>query len=299
MSAEHDPDTAGSDRVERMSAEQDPDTRRAEARAGWDRVAGGWRQLQDRVGAVGMPVARWMIDAIEPQPGQRVLELAAGTGEVGFLAAELIAPGGTLVCSDGAEAMVEQARGRAAELGVEHVEFKRLELEWIDLEAASVDAALCRWGYMFALDRDAALRETRRVLRPGGRLALATWASLEHNPWAAIRQQALAAEGHPPPAPPTPFDLGTTELLHELLEGAGFAEVETDAVEVTFEHDGIDDYWDLTVAVSRAFAELLDTLDEEATSRLRERIAQGAAAYAQPDGTLRFPGRALVAAATA
>jgi ubiquinone/menaquinone biosynthesis C-methylase UbiE len=166
----------------------DPDTHRADARAGWERVAAGWQQAQARMTAVGMPVSHWLIDAIEPQPGMNVLELAAGTGETGFLVAELIAPGGgALICSDGAEAMVKAAEQRAAELQLTNVAFRQLELEWIDLPTASVDAALCRWGYMFALDRDAALREARRVLRPGGRLALATWATLDHNPWARVR----------------------------------------------------------------------------------------------------------------
>jgi SAM-dependent methyltransferase len=280
--------------------ETDPNAQRAEARAGWEQVAPGWRRVQDRFGAVAMPVSRWMIDAIEPQPGQRVLELAAGTGDTGFLAAELIRPGGgTLISSDGAEAMVEQARGRAAELGVENVEFKPIELEWIDLPTASVDAVLCRWGYMFALDRDAALRETRRVLRPGGRLALATWAERWHNPWMGIRIDALEAEGHPAPPPPTPFDLGTQQILTELLEAAGFAEIEVEAIEVVFPQRDFGDYWETTLAMARRFAELLDTLDEQQQEALRARIRAASEAFAQPDGTLRFPGRALVAAATA
>jgi ubiquinone/menaquinone biosynthesis C-methylase UbiE len=278
----------------------DPDTQRAEARAGWERVAAGWQRVQARMSAVGMPVSRWMIDAIEPQPGMRLLELAAGVGETGFLAAELIAPGGgTLICSDGAEAMLNAAEQRAAELKLANVEFKQIELEWIDLPTASVDAVLCRWGYMLVLDPGAALRETRRVLRPGGRVALATWATLEHNPWARARNEALAAEGHSRPSPPTPFDLGTEQLLRELLEDAGFAEVRTAPVEVEFVHDDADDYWSTTLAISRHFTELVDSLDDDALAALRARIQQAVAPYAAADGKLRFPGRALVAAASA
>src|SRR5947199_5705401 len=98
-----------------------------------------------------MPVSRWMADAVRPQPGLRVLELAAGAGDTGFLAAELIRPGGTLICSDAAETMLEVARGRAAELGIDNVEFKRIELGWIDLETASVDRILCKWGVMLTV----------------------------------------------------------------------------------------------------------------------------------------------------
>ncbi len=277
----------------------DPDQQRADARDGWERVAAGWSRMQQRFQAVGMPVSRWLIEAIEPHPGQRVLELAAGAGDTGFLIAELIHPGGTLVCSDGAEAMLAQARIRAQELGIANVEFKQLELEWIDLEAASVDAVLCRWGYMFALDRAAALRETRRVLRPAGRLALATWAAPEHNPWATLRSEALVAEGHPPPTPPTPFDLGSEELLQELLADAGFFDVETEPLPVAFEHADFDDYWDTTLGVSRAFSQVVDALDAPAVQALRERLEAATQPYAEPDGSLSFPGLALGAAASA
>src|SRR4029077_3266224 len=108
-------------------------------------------------------------------PGQRVLELAAGPGDTGFLAAELVRPGGMLISSDASQAMIGVARGRARDLGVSNVEFKRMELEWIDLDTASVDAALCRFGLMLAADPGAALQEIRRVLRPGGAVALAVW----------------------------------------------------------------------------------------------------------------------------
>ena len=283
-----------------MSVEGDPNEARADARQGWEDVAQRWRALQDRIGDVTMPVSQTMIDAIEPQPGQRVLELAAGTGELGFLVAELIQPGGTLVCTDGAEAMVEQAKERASELGVANVEFKPMELEWIDLPTASVDAVLCRFGYMFAVDRDAAFRETRRVLRPDGRIALGTWAAVEHNPWAGARLAALQDEGHPAPPPPGPFDLGSEAGLRTLLEDAGFAEIEIEPVEVSFEQaGGVDDYWQTTLGISRHVRELVKGLDPDAVHALRARIATHLQPYVQPDGGLRMPGVALVAAATA
>lgn len=283
-----------------MSAEDDPNATRADARQGWEDMAQRWRALQERIGDVTMPVSQTMIDAIEPQPGQRVLELAAGTGELGFLAAELIQPGGTLICTDGAEAMLEQAKERAKELGVENVEFKPMELEWIDLPTASVDAVLCRFGYMFAVDRDAAFRETRRVLRPGGRLALGTWAAVEHNPWAGARLAALAEEGHPPPSPPGPFDVGSEQQLRTLLEDAGFAEIEVEPVDVSFEQPGgVDDYWQTTLGISRHIRELVKDLDPDAVHALRARIGANLQGFVQPDGGLRMPGRALVAAASA
>src|SRR5262249_44817908 len=152
----------------------------------WQRAARGWSARADEIRTFGMPVSVWLIDQLALQPGQRVLELAAGPGDTGFMAAELVSPGGTLLSTDAAGPMLDLARERARALGVPNAEFKEVDLQWIDIDTASVDAALCRWGLMFAADPGAALQEIRRVLRPGGRVALAVWADPERNPWATI-----------------------------------------------------------------------------------------------------------------
>ena len=113
-----------------------------------------------------MPVSTWMVEAIQPQPGDTLLELAAGPGDTGFLAAELIAPGGTLITSDLAPEMLMVAQRRAKALGLENVRFKQIDAETsIDIEAASLDGVLCRWGYMLMADPVTALVQTRRVSR--------------------------------------------------------------------------------------------------------------------------------------
>ena len=101
----------------------DPEEYRAASRERWAAVAGGWGTHRRVMQAAAEPVSQWMVEAIAPQPGHRVLELAAGPGDTGFLAAELIAPGGTLISSDAVPEMVDQARARAAELGITNVEF--------------------------------------------------------------------------------------------------------------------------------------------------------------------------------
>ena len=119
-----------------MSEAVDPDTLRAQMLERWELAASGWGKRAEDVRDHGMPVSLWLIEHLALQPGQRLLELAAGPGDTGFLAAELITPGGTLISSDGADAMLELARNRAEKLGIHNVEFKSLQLEWIDLPTA-------------------------------------------------------------------------------------------------------------------------------------------------------------------
>ncbi len=164
----------------------DPDAHRQASLETWEEAAPGWVRRHELMSGWAARVSHWMLDALSLQPGQRVLELAGGIGETGMLAAELVAPMGSVTISDQAEAMLEGARARAQELGVANVEFQVLNAEWIDLPLASVDAVLCRWGYMLMADPAAALGETRRVLRPGGRVALAVWDAIESNPWALL-----------------------------------------------------------------------------------------------------------------
>jgi len=289
-----------------MSAEPDttdPDELRAAVRERWERAAAGWRARNERFQRAAMPVSRWLVDAIAPQPGQRVLELAAGVGETGFLAAELISPGGMLISSDGAEAMLEHARARAAQLGVRNVEHRLLELEWIDLPAASVDAAICRWGYMFAIDKGAALRETRRVLRPGGRLALAAWTAPERNPFAALPRRALVdaglVDGFEMTAGPTMFDLAEPGRVSALLEEAGFADVSVEELPLTIPYDDVEDFVATTCDLSPPFADVVRPLDARQRTDLDERIAAATAPYAAADGSLALPAVALVAVAEA
>src|SRR6201996_5863271 len=194
----------------------------------WERGSASWGRYADSVRSFGMPVSVWLIDELHLQPGQRVLELAAGPGDTGFMAAELVVPGGTLICSDGADAMLDVARGRAEMQGVTNVEFRQLELEWIDLPTADVDAVLCRWGIMLVVDSETAAREIRRVLKPGGRAALAVWDRPALNPWTTVAGDAMVALGFaqpPEPGEPGMFKLAGDGALQGLLEGAGLVDV--------------------------------------------------------------------------
>jgi ubiquinone/menaquinone biosynthesis C-methylase UbiE len=249
-----------------------------------------------------MRVSVWMVEQLDLQPGQRVLELACGPGDTGFLAAELVRPGGTLIASDAAVAMLGVAQGRARDLGVSNVEFKRLELEWIDLPTASVDAVLCRWGLMFATDPAASLQEARRVLRPGGTVAIAVWDVPERNPWATIPTRALVELGHaepPDPNAPGMFTLADRDRLRELLHDAGFVDVVVESIELSRSEPSVAAYLDETVDLSRPFADVRDRLSPQQWTAVKDKVATLAEPFEAGEGDLRMPASSLAAAGQA
>jgi SAM-dependent methyltransferase len=285
-----------------MSSEFDLEALRAQQRERWQTAAAGWDKRADEVRDHGMPVSMWMIQQLALQPGQRVLELAAGPGDTGLLAAELVRPGGTLISSDGSEAMLEIARARARQMGIDNVEFAQLELEWIDLETGSVDAVLCRWAVMLVVDPEAAAREMRRVLRPGGRVALAVWDEPEANPWATIPRRALDARGYGRPAQPGApdmFALAAPGAVEELLESAGFTEVLVESIDLHRTYARVADFLAETMDLSQVFAETYRALGDSEQQAVVDEIESLAVPFASPDGSTTFPGRSLVAAASA
>ncbi|HXB15056.1 MAG TPA: methyltransferase domain-containing protein [Solirubrobacteraceae bacterium] len=286
-----------------MSEGFDPAAHREASLSNWEAAAAGWSRNAELVRAWLAPVSHWMVEAVALQPGERVLELAAGLGETGLLAAELVAPGGGVLISDQAEAMLDGARARANELGIANVEFKVLNAEWIDLPLASVDAVLCRFGYMLMTDAGAALAETRRVLRPGaGRLALAVWDAVEANPWFGLFAAELRERSEEPAggaAGPGPFSMSSPEAVVSALEDAGFTVERLEALELTRRHASFEELWDVQLDMSRMLHDAVLSRPEgeieEICSSLRERFAP----FTAPDGTLEIPGRVLLARADA
>lgn len=271
--------------------------------SGWEEAAGGWVARQEMIRTWAAPVSHWMIDAIAPQPGERILELAGGLGETGMLAAELVAPIGSVILSDQAQAMLDGARQRAATLGISNVEYKVINAEWIDLPLASVDGVLCRWGYMLMADPGAALSETRRVLRPGGRLALAIWDAIEANPWALLPAQELAERGLGPQTGgdgrPGPFALGVPAKVQALLDDAGFTDVTLQALEIARRHQSFQELWEAQLDVSRSFHDAVMSCPEPQIAAIKASLAERFVPFTDASGALAVPGRTLVARACA
>lgn len=280
----------------------DAESFRRESAQSWSAAATGWAANRATFQAAMAPVSAWMLDALGPRPGHRLLELAAGAGDTGLMAAQRIQPGGTLICTDVAEEMLDAARARARELGLDNVEFRAMDAEWIDLPAADVDGVLCRFGYMLLADPAAALRETRRVLRPGGRAVLAAWTGAQHNPWNAVpREELRRLTGEPPPPPgtPGPLSFGDPARLEDLLAGAGFLDARIEQLDLTFSFDDLDTWWDFQLDLGASLREDVAALTPAQRDELRDAIDARLADHVGPDGSVRLPARTHVAVAEA
>jgi SAM-dependent methyltransferase len=275
---------------------------RTESRQRWSGSATGWERYADRMRDASMPVSRWLVEAINPQPGHELLELAAGPGDTGFLAAELIQPGGTLISSDFVPEMLSAAQRRAAALGLDNVRFKQIDAELpFDLGAASLDGVLCRWGYMLLRDPEAALRETRRVLRPGARVALAAWTGPEDNPWSAVPAELLTERGLAPPPEPGPgqFTWAREGAIAEHLDAAGFVEHAVERVDFSYRFGSVEDWWAIQSGLSMRVRDAAAAMDAATRDAVVEELRGRVAGWTGDDGALEFPARTWVAWAEA
>jgi SAM-dependent methyltransferase len=276
-----------------------PSDVRARLHAMWAAVAPAWAEHSAYADARGAEIGERMLDLTSPRPGERVLELACGPGGLGLAAAARVAPGGEAVLSDVAAEMTAIASARAQELGLANVRTRVLDLEAIEEPDDSYDVVLCREGLMFATDPARAASEIRRVLRPGGRVAIAVWGPRERNPWLGVVFDAVSAQiGRPVPPPgiPGPFSLGDADALASVLNGAGLADVAVRELPVPLRAASFEEWWTRTSALAGPLSAILAALPEPAVQALIARRHEATTVYTTAAG-LDFPGVSLVASA--
>jgi ubiquinone/menaquinone biosynthesis C-methylase UbiE len=265
----------------------------------WRRIGGTAAEVYERqlVPAMFAPWAPKLIDLAGVMPGERVLDVACGTGVVARTAAARVGPAGRVVGLDLGPAMLTVARalpsvGRAA---VEWVEASALALPF---PGAAFDAVLCQHGLQQFPDRPAALGEMRRVLVPRGRLAVAVWGRIEGSPGMAALVAAL--ERHVGPAAAdnrwVPFALGDAAALADLLATAGFSGVRVRTLAETARFPSPEALVDAQLAAPPLST--LGILTDEARSAVARDVAAALGPYLSSGG-LAVPMEAHVAFARA
>jgi ubiquinone/menaquinone biosynthesis C-methylase UbiE len=270
---------------------------RRHVREMWAAVADAWEQHADFVEARGAEVTRRLLSEAAPRAGERLLELACGAGDVGLAAAPLVAPG-EVVVSDVAAEMVAIAARRAEARELTNVTAGVFGVEAIDADDATFDVVVCREGLMFAADPALAVREIARVLRPDGRAAIAVWGPKARNPWLGVVFDAVSAQlGRPlpPPGLPGPFALADGAELQQLLTTNGLDQVVVREIAVPLSAPSIDTWWNRVSALAGPLTTILRGLPDDARRELAGRLRAAVGPYESSDGSLEFPGLALLA----
>lgn len=278
----------------------DNETVHERMRAAWGGVADGWG-AQSKAGDNGQAAATdWLLSRTDPRPGEVVLDLAGGAGGLGRLAAQRVGPDGLVLATDFAPKMVEVARTIADEEHLTNIEFRVLDAQQMDLDDESVDVVLCRSGIMLMVDPGAALREVRRVLRDGGRLACSVFTTPEQNPWATTMIGPFVARGllePPEPGGPGMFALGRPGVLRALIDAAGFDRSEFDELDYTIRFADDDAVWNLVANVNALLPPILRGLDDHERGEIRSAVVDAYAPWRTADSSYEVPGRVLAALA--
>lgn len=237
-----------------------------------------------------------LLEMLPAQTGERVLDVATGPGVVALAAALQVGPSGAVVATDLAPEWDKEIAKRAGELGVENVSFRAMGAEALDLPDDSFDVAYCQFGLMFVPDPVRALREMRRVLRPGGRLGVVVWSTPDRVPCFTLFNRRLGALA-PPEAPerqlPTPLALGAPGLIEGQVAEAGFGGVRVEKRTLDFVSKGADELWRFRVLEGPpAIKNAVHALSEEERERVRGQIYADLEAYTR-DGEVRLPSEAI------
>jgi SAM-dependent methyltransferase len=252
----------------------------------WQEMAPRWERGRELLWASTRVVSEWLVARLDPQPGQVVLDLAAGTGETGFLAAGPLGPSGVLISGDREPAMVAAAERIGAELGITNARFRVLDGARLELADASVDGVLNRFGYILRGSPPPVLGEIRRVLRPGGRLAFAVWAERARNPWLTVPVDVMVERGHLAGPSEEQTELSARrnpEAIRALLAVAGFGEPEIEELPVAYRFADGEELWffvsELRGPVALALGDLGETEREAVRAEIESRATRVGAGF--------------------
>jgi SAM-dependent methyltransferase len=270
-------------------------------RAQWREAADAWDQYFEWYSGAFAPLMTWCADAIGAAPGLRVLDVAAGSGQPSLTIAPRIQPGGTILGIDFSPEMVAVAERRARAAGATNVSFRTMDAEQLELPDATFDAVTCACGIIFFPDAQRALAEMRRVLTPGGRIAIGVWDEPSKSPFVTVGGGALGRFHAPtPPNPNAPgaFRFSKPDVLERVLRDAGFDDIRMASVPMPIEFDSTEEYWQMFTECAAGVKTKLSTLSQADQVRLRNLVDELAAPHIV-NGRLRLVSTPLCAAARA
>ncbi len=261
----------------------DPRRFKSLERAGFNRIAARYAD-----GAhLRADLAAALLDAAELAPGQHVLDLASGPGLLACDAALQVGASGYVVATDIADAMLAEGRRRQREFsgGVTALGYAAADAEHLGFADGRFDRVLAGLALFMFPHPEQALAEMRRVLRPGGCVALSVWGEREQVPLIGRAQDCIARLLPAPRVPrPSVFRFGEPGQLEAVLTAAGFAEVRVLPCRFTCRFDDPGAYWQAFLDLAGGAAESLARLPESLQSKLRDEVTEELLPHRSPDG---------------
>ena len=284
-----------------MDARNPDDSKiKSQLKAAWDDSAEGWKRWWPTFERAAQTVNDRLVELAGVRAGQRILDIATGSGEPALTATRAVGQSGRVVAVDMSPGMLAIARERLDAAGLANVELVESDAESLRLEAHSFDAALCRWGLMFMPDLDGVVRGLHRALKPGGRFATAVWSVAHKVPMCGLARDAIRRITGivPPPNAPDPTRLADPSILEHALLAAGFHDVTIERLIVTFEFPSPDAFGDFRGQIGGTRA-TLSKLPAEVARNVREAVVAAAREYAAAGGVVRLANETICFAARA
>lgn len=247
---------------------------REQQKASWNRFAAGWKKWDPVTMEFLQPMKEAIINYLQPKDGQKILDIAAGTGEPALSIAASI-KNGVVTITDISEEMMEIAREKAIAKELSNIETVICDASDLPFENGSFDAVSCRFGFMFFPDIQLAANEIYRVLKPGGRFATTVWNFPEKNFWVtAIMGTIMRLMEIPPPPPEVPgmFRCCKPGRMRDILEKAGFNDIEEREVLSTLKTKSVDEYWEMMTEIGASVVAALSQADEGMRSKIKEEV---------------------------
>jgi ubiquinone/menaquinone biosynthesis C-methylase UbiE len=263
----------------------------------WQETAKYWSRYNDQIRQMFMPLSLTLIDEAKIATGQRILDVAGGSGEPSLTIANVVGPDGSVMCTDVVAEMVEAAKHEASRLGISNIEFQQCSADSIPFADHSFDAAVSRLGAMFFPDALVALREMLRVVKPGGAVALAVWCHNELNQFMSIPSEVISRHVETKPSDPDALDafrFADPGKLAGILSEAGA----TDVRERVFKFDLVapisaEEFWRFRSEVSETLRTQLSKFSDEEKKKIADEVREAVTPFF-PNDQMKLPAQILI-----
>ena len=264
----------------------------------WRESAKYWTKYSATIHTMFAPLTQALIERAGIHEGQSVLDVAGGTGEPSLTIAEVIGPGGSVICTDAVAEMVETARSEANRRGIRNIQFQQCSADSLPFPDNSFDVVVSRLGAMFFPDSHAAVREMLRVAKPGGVLAFAVWHKSELNPFCYVVTNVMdqhIAPTAPDSDAPSAFRFAEPGTLANVMREAGTIDVEENIVKFDIAAPISPlEFWTMRSQTSDTLRQKLKQLSEDEQSQITGEIEQAVQEFF-PANQMKFPAQMLIA----